>query len=165
MPFPPRVKEQAMAACGRRCCICNKFASTNMECHHIVQEADGGSDKVENCIPLCFDCHADVANYNVRHPRGTKFSAGELRAHRDRTFRYIEDFPTPAAATQSAPTEPQAESGPARRSKTTNKRLAQPGSPGAKEISALVPKVRLWGRTLRGQLCCEAWVAGGRRLC
>ena len=31
-----------------------------MELHHIKQVAYGGEDTFENCIPLCFDCHADM---------------------------------------------------------------------------------------------------------
>jgi hypothetical protein len=80
------VKEQALVACGRRCCICHAFCGTNIECHHIVAESDGGPATLDNCIPLCFDCHADVGHYNPDHPKGTKYSAGELRRHRDTWF-------------------------------------------------------------------------------
>ncbi len=51
--------------------------------HHIIQEADGGSNDLDNAIALCFDCHADAGHYNPKHPRGTKFSPSELRRHRD----------------------------------------------------------------------------------
>jgi len=61
-----------------------------MECHHIVQPKDGGVDTFENCIPLCFDCHAEVGHYNKEHPKGTKFTPEELRQHRDRWFKKIE---------------------------------------------------------------------------
>ena len=80
------VKEQALVACGRRCCICHGFCGTNIECHHIVPEAEGGPSTLENCIPLCFDCHADVGHYNPKHPKGTKVSPGELKGHRDTWF-------------------------------------------------------------------------------
>jgi len=87
--FPPEVKEQAMVACGRRCCLCHKFCGVGMECHHIVQSADGGQDTQENCIPLCFDCHAEVGHYNNEHPKGVRFTAVELQAHRDRWFSKV----------------------------------------------------------------------------
>ena len=61
-----------------------------MECHHIVPEAAGGQDVFANCIPLCFDCHAEVGHYNAKHPKGTKFSGAELSAHRDRWYRKVE---------------------------------------------------------------------------
>lgn len=57
-----------------------------MELHHIQPEADGGPSSLENCIPLCFNCHAEVGHYNERHPKGTKYRPGELRRHRDAWF-------------------------------------------------------------------------------
>ena len=32
--------------------------------------ADGGDNSVDNCIPLCFNCHAEVKSYNPKHPKG-----------------------------------------------------------------------------------------------
>jgi hypothetical protein len=66
-----------------------------MECHHIVPRSDGGEDSYENCIPLCFDCHAEVGHYNPEHPKGIKFTPEELRGHRDRWYKAIEtgNFP------------------------------------------------------------------------
>lgn len=87
--FPQDVKERAMTACGRRCCLCRKYCGVGMECHHIDPEAAGGPDTDDNCIPLCFDCHAEVGHYNAKHPKGTKFSVAELRAHRDRWYQMI----------------------------------------------------------------------------
>ena len=84
--FPPEVKQQAMVACGRRCCLCHKFCGVGMECHHIIPESKGGPDTLENCIPLCFDCHAEVGHYNSEHPKGTKFTLVELRSHRDNWY-------------------------------------------------------------------------------
>src|SRR5262245_8387055 len=79
-----------MVACGRRCCLCHKFCGVRIECHHIAQPKDGGQDTFENCIPLCFDCHAEVGHYNEAHPKGTKFTPKELREHRDRWFKKVE---------------------------------------------------------------------------
>ena len=93
MSFPQSVKEKAMVACGRRCSICHKFCGLNMEVHHIIQEAEGGSNEFENAIPLCFDCHADVGHYNPKHPKGIKYSKVELREHRNNWYKKIETFP------------------------------------------------------------------------
>lgn len=60
-----------------------------MESHHIVHEAEGGPDTFENCIPVCFDCHADMKSYDFKHPKGTKYTAQELRQHRDRWYEKI----------------------------------------------------------------------------
>ena len=47
-----------------------------MELHHIRQKADGGEDTFENCIPLCFDCHADMRKGDPKHPKGKRYSVG-----------------------------------------------------------------------------------------
>jgi hypothetical protein len=53
-----------------------------METDHIVQVADAGSDEIENAIPVCLECHAEIHAYNDRHPRGRKFYPEELRQHK-----------------------------------------------------------------------------------
>ena len=68
---------------ARRCCVCRRFKGVGVEVHHIVPEADGGDNSLGNAIVLCFDCHCAAGHYNPKHPRGTKFSRGELRKHRD----------------------------------------------------------------------------------
>lgn len=94
MSFPEEVKIKALVACGRKCCICHKFCGNNMEIHHIHPHAQGGEDTFENAIPLCFDCHATVGQYNPKHPKGTKFSEKELIAHRDEWYKKIKNEKT-----------------------------------------------------------------------
>lgn len=78
-----------MAACGRHCCICHRFCGVKLESHHIVHESENGPDAFENCIPVCFDCHADMKSYDFKHPKGTKYTPDELRQHRDRWYEKI----------------------------------------------------------------------------
>ena len=87
--FSEEIKRKAMVACGRHCCICHKFCGNNMEVHHIKAKADGGEDTFENAIPLCFDCHAEVRQYDPKHPKGIKFSEQELIQHRDNWYKII----------------------------------------------------------------------------
>ena len=89
MGFRPSVADKALVACGRHCCICHKFSSFKIELHHIVQKADSGEDSFENCIPLCFDCHADVKAYDPKHPKGRKYTESELKAHRDEWYQKV----------------------------------------------------------------------------
>lgn len=89
MPFSPETRIQALVACGRCCCICHKFCGIKIECHHIVQEANSGPNSFENCIPLCFDCHADMLAYDDAHPKGTKYRPEELKAHRDKWIEKV----------------------------------------------------------------------------
>ena len=90
--WPRKVKEEALLASGRRCCVCHIFCGRNIELHHIVMEAKGGSATLENCIPLCFNCHAEAGHYNSEHPKGTKYSSAELRKHRDRWFKAVQEL-------------------------------------------------------------------------
>lgn len=81
MGFPKSVADKALAACGRCCCICHVFCGTKMELHHIQPHSEGGHDDYENCIPLCFNCHADMGKPS--HYKGHGYSATELKTHRD----------------------------------------------------------------------------------
>ena len=99
--WPKEVQEKALIACGRKCCICHRFCGTKMELHHIHQEADGGQSDFENCIPLCFDCHSDVGHYNPRHPKGKKYSTGELKGHRDQWYKLVNQLRIDGLAVKS----------------------------------------------------------------
>jgi HNH endonuclease len=84
MPFPTRVRLGALIACQRQCCLCHERKHTRIQCHHIVPEADNGPDTLDNCIPLCPDCHAEVMAFNTKHPvGGTPYSVVELKRRRD----------------------------------------------------------------------------------
>lgn len=83
MPFPVKIREDSLVLSHRRCCVCHKFAGLNVNVHHIIQEADGGLNTLDNSIVLCSECHCYAGHYNSRHPLGTKFSPNELRRHRD----------------------------------------------------------------------------------
>lgn len=62
-----------------------------MELHHIDESAAGGANTYENCIPLCFDCHADMKSYDHKHPKGTKYTPNELKIHRDRWYAKVSE--------------------------------------------------------------------------
>ena len=93
MGFPDSVAAEAMVACGRSCCICHRFCGTKMELHHIKQKAYGGEDTLENCIPLCFDCHSDMGKADPKHPKGKRYSEEELRLHRDKWYAKVNSSP------------------------------------------------------------------------
>lgn len=103
MGFNDKEAEKLIAACHRRCCVCHRFCGVKMELDHIVQSADGGPDEIENAIPVCFECHAEIHLYNNRHARGRKFRPGELRLHKENWLEIcktnplaIVDSPRPA---------------------------------------------------------------------
>jgi hypothetical protein len=93
MGFSPKVSEDALVASGRCCSLCHRFCGTKMQLHHIVPTKQGGSDKFDNCIPLCLECHAEVENYNPVHPIGRRFTPTELKGHRDRWYLKVANFP------------------------------------------------------------------------
>ena len=94
MSFPESVASKVLVACGRCCCICHKFCGIKMELHHIKQKADGGEDTFENCIPLCFDCHADMGKGDPKHPKGKRYSEAELRGHKERWMKQVANSDT-----------------------------------------------------------------------
>jgi len=75
MSFSKDVVELALVAAGRCRCICHKFCGVRIETHHIRPVSKGGDNSFENCIPLCFDCHAEVEHYNDQYPRVTPTTA------------------------------------------------------------------------------------------
>src|SRR5437016_6450420 len=102
MPFNRNQIGELLAACHRRCCICHRFCGVKIETDHIRPSANGGSDDIDNAIPVCFDCHAEIHSYNDQHPRGRKFLPAELRMHRDQWLEICRSNP----ATLLSPSSP-----------------------------------------------------------
>ncbi len=98
MSFPSSVADKALVACGRCCCLCHKFCGGKIELNHIIQDAAGGPDTLDNCIPVCFDCHADIGHYNKSHPRGKKYTVAELRGHREAWYAKVAASGGPTAS-------------------------------------------------------------------
>jgi len=64
-----------------------------METDHIIPHEEGGKDSIDNAIPVCFECHAEIHSYNDRHPRGRKFLPKELRAHKEQWLKFCGERP------------------------------------------------------------------------
>ena len=88
MPFSRKIHEEALVRSGRYCCVCHLHAGRDAEVHHVVQEASGGKNTIDNAILLCSKCHGEAGHYNVLHPRGTKYSPSELLRHRNEWWAY-----------------------------------------------------------------------------
>jgi len=84
-PFKDADKIRVLLWCERHCCLCDKACDTNIVVHHIEQKGDKLSD-IENAIPLCFDCHGKIKNYNPEHPVGTSYHVAEIKARRDQIY-------------------------------------------------------------------------------
>ena len=89
MGFNRTESNKLLVSCHRRCCLCHRYCGIKIELHHIKP----GDDSIENAIPLCFECHAEVLLYNDAHPRGRKFSPDELRDHKEQWLKICEESP------------------------------------------------------------------------
>jgi hypothetical protein len=91
--FNPGEVEKLLVACHRRCCVCHKYCGVKIEVDHISSATTPGSGHIDNAIPLCFECHAEVHHYNPAHPKGRKFQASELRQHKEQWLAICRDQP------------------------------------------------------------------------
>ncbi len=106
MPFPSKVKKEALVRSRRCCCICHEFAGLYTNVHHIVPEAEGGPNDLGNAIVLCLRCHGEVGHYNVRHPIGNKYSPEEQRRHRDEWWKWCKKNPAAPLPKDPIPVSP-----------------------------------------------------------
>lgn len=93
MGFKQSEVARLLVACQRRCCVCHKFCGVKMELHHITWKSSGGPDDIENAIPVCFECHAEINHYNPQHPKGRKFTEGELFLHKKQWLEICKQHP------------------------------------------------------------------------
>lgn len=92
MAFPKNEVEELLVRCHRSCCICHRFCGVKIETDHLVPKAQQGKDDIENAIPVCFNCHAEIHCYNDKHPRGRKFTTDELRQHKAYWLKKCDDM-------------------------------------------------------------------------
>lgn len=64
-----------------------------METDHIVPKDEGGTENIDNAIPVCFECHAEIHSYNEKHPRGRKYSPEDLRQHKEQWLKLCRKQP------------------------------------------------------------------------
>jgi hypothetical protein len=93
MGFNAKEVAKLLYDCKRRCCICHRFCGIKIETDHITPVSEGGTDHIENAIPLCFECHAEAHLYNDKHPRGRKYTSEELKMHKDNWIELCKKSP------------------------------------------------------------------------
>ena len=98
MAIAPNLVAEVLAKCGRHCCICRRFRPTQLQVHHIDEQALGGSDEFDNLIAICVSCHSDV-HTNTKLTR--RFSVKELMLHRDNIYRLVAEGKLPSGAAGS----------------------------------------------------------------
>lgn len=88
MGFDKKKTEELLAACSRRCCICGTIH--RVQVHHIKPKKQGGTDDIENGIPLCPNCHNEVQMGYVPGRTTRVYTEREVKLHRQRTIRQVE---------------------------------------------------------------------------
>jgi hypothetical protein len=69
-----RLRKKVIARCNDKCTMCG--SGENLEVHHIVSVADGGTMNMNNLTTVCFACHrerkneATDKNPAIHHKRG-----------------------------------------------------------------------------------------------
>lgn len=87
MGFDKKETDQLLVDCGRRCCICEQLHTVQV--HHIKPKEKGGTDDIENGIPLCPNCH-DAVHTGYSSGKITKiYTEAELKLHRQRTIEKV----------------------------------------------------------------------------
>lgn len=87
MAFNQNEVEKLLADTGRRCCLCGTLHKVQV--HHITPLNERGTDDIDNAIPLCPNCHAEVhAGYGYGRTTRT-YTASELKLHRQRTVELV----------------------------------------------------------------------------
>ena len=86
MGFSQADVDLALSSTGRRCAICQHRHAVQL--HHIVHRSQGGSDELENAIPLCPNCHNEVHS-SYSSGRTTRiYTVAELRHFRRQALEY-----------------------------------------------------------------------------
>jgi hypothetical protein len=84
--FSEEDKIRALLWSNRHCCLCGKACGTDIEIAHIERKGKNKSWEIDNAIPLCYQCHAEIGKYNQQHPRGNKYRPKELKARREQIY-------------------------------------------------------------------------------
>ena len=66
-------RDKLLVDARHRCTIC---AEKCFEIHHIIEQAEGGTDDIENLIVLCPNCHQH------RYHRSGEFTRDQLRLYK-----------------------------------------------------------------------------------
>lgn len=110
MSFDKTQAEQLLVNTGRMCCICHNRHAVSL--HHIRAKENGGTDDIDNAIPLCPTCHDEVHGRNSYAPGRTtrRYTESELRSFRQKTIELAaksnEHSPRTAVSDSSPSLEP-----------------------------------------------------------
>lgn len=75
MAISKLVRDRILVEARHRCTICSEKC---FEIHHIIEQADGGTDEPENLIVLCPNCHQH------RYHRNGEFTRDQIRLYKEK---------------------------------------------------------------------------------
>ena len=64
-----------------------------METDHMKTISEDGDDNIDNALPVCLECHAEIHCYNTTHPRGRKYTENELCLHKKQWLDICKNHP------------------------------------------------------------------------
>jgi 5-methylcytosine-specific restriction endonuclease McrA len=65
----PIMKKRIIYIFGGECAICGN--PENLEIHHIIPRAEGGTNDIANLLPLCHECHCAIHKMKEIHGKKT----------------------------------------------------------------------------------------------
>ncbi|MDW7551543.1 HNH endonuclease [Pseudoalteromonas peptidolytica] len=95
MSIPEDSVAEVLSRSARHCCICRQFQPLQIQVHHIIERSNGGTNEVDNLIPICISCHSSV-HTKTQMTRG--FTANELKRSRDNVYDLVSCGKLPAKA-------------------------------------------------------------------
>lgn len=85
--FKEEDKIKCLLWCDRHCCLCRKNCGLDIELAHINRKLPNDKvNNIDNAIPLCYECHAEIGHYNDEEPRGNKYKPSELKSRREQVY-------------------------------------------------------------------------------
>jgi hypothetical protein len=64
MVFSDSVKKKAFINSGGRCAICHNYPINQY--HHITPKSESMDNRIENCCPLCSNCHSFIGRGGIQ---------------------------------------------------------------------------------------------------
>ena len=131
MGFRKKDVDDLLVKTGHVCCICRTHRS--VQTHHIVPIADDGSDDIDNCIPLCPNCHDEVHRSRASGGTTRAYTPAMLKGLREETIRLAAEGRLPRVVAAPVPR--------AARALFVEPKLPDHFVPRSKEFDALVKAV------------------------
>lgn len=77
---------------ARHCCVCRRFLPLNLQVHHIKEKSNGGTDELDNLIPVCIQCHSAI---HTKTYMTKAFTDVELKKSRDSIYEMVAEGKLP----------------------------------------------------------------------